>query len=353
MAITQQTLRLTNRLRAELLRVTDGHQHDTISAWTRAWDEVATDLQTTIEKLLTDADGGRVSTTALLRNNRLRQQLAHIADMLDGLAHDNGVRVVGDLHALCEHAGAAQAAIIASQLPEQHRGDIDIDAWSKVDTRQLDAIVRRTTQQITSRHRALSPRAYSAVQRELVRGVAAGSNPRQTARRMVARAGERFDGGLGRALTIARTETLDAYRAASQLAQAPHADVLDGWEWGASMSKRTCPACLGMNGQTFPLSTPGPEGHQNCRCARLPVVKSWADLGYDVEEPPSVLPSTQDFLDSLSAREQRELLGSARFEAWQRGDFPVEKWATKRSTEGWRDSYVPARPPKSSGTRAA
>lgn len=345
MAITTRTARLAARLRAELLRVTDAHERDILTAWTKAWGEVAGDLEDTLAKLITDAGDGRLSTATLLRNQRLQHQLAHIADRIDQLAADNQVRISGDLRDLLNTAGSAQAAIIASQLPTD-QDLVDLDTWSRVDTRQLDAIVRRTTEQITARHRPLTRQAYAAVQRELVRGVAAGSNPRANARRMVARAGERFDGGLGRALTIARTETLDAYRAASALGQAEHADVLSGWQWGASMGKRTCPACLAMNGQEFPLSTPGPEGHQNCRCARLPVVKSWADLGFDVPEPPDAMPSTQDFLNSLTASEQRELLGSARYDAWKRGDFPISKWATKRQTDGWRDSWVPTAPPK-------
>lgn len=353
MAITAKTRRLANELRAELVRVTDGHQRAMLDAWVRAWDEVAPDLRDTLEQIIREAKGGAVSHGALLRNARLRRSLAHIADRLDRLTRDAGVQVTGDLRGLIDAAGEAQAAIIASQLPGVGQDLVDLDAWSRVDTRQIDAIVRRTTEQITAAHYPISERAYAAVQRELTRGIASGANPRVTARRMVARAEGPFNGGLGRALTIARTETLDAYREASRLSQVEHADVLDGWQWQASLGKRTCPACLSMSGQVFPLSTPGPEGHQNCRCARLPVVKSWRDLGFDVDEPESVLPSSSDYFEGLTAAEQRDILGDTGYDAWKRGDWPMSQWAVKRETPGWRDSYVVARPPRpSSGSRA-
>lgn len=336
-----------------MIRVTDAHQRADLLAWARAWDEVAPDLRDTLEQLLKDAGDGRVSHGTLLRNARLQQQLAHIADQLDRLTRESRIRVAGDLRALCVTAASTQAAIIASQLPADQEL-VDLQAWSRADHRQLDAIVHRTTQQITARHYPIQPKAYAAVQRELVRGVAAGTNPRATARRMVARAEDGFNGGLSRAMTIARTETLDAYRAASQLGQAQHGDVLDGWQWQATGGARTCPACFGMNGREFAASDPGPLGHQNCRCTRLPLVKSWADLGFDVPEPDSKIPTSEELFDGLTTSEQKSVLGDNGYAAWKRGDFPMDKWATRRSTDGWRDSYVPARPPGgSSGARSS
>lgn len=346
MAVTATTRRLTNELRTELLRVTDTHTADMIAAWARAWDEIAPDLRDTLADLLRVEAGHEVSHATFLRNARLRRALATVADQLERLTRDAGVTVTGDLHDLCERAGQAQAAIIASQLPAG-QDLVDLDAWSRADERQLDAIVRRTTEQITSQLRPLSDEAYAVVQRELVRGVAAGSTPDATARRMIRRAEGGFNGGLSRAMTITRTETLDAYRAASAVGQKPHREVLGGWQWLASLSSRTCPACLSMNGRTFALSEPGPQGHQNCRCARLPVTRSWADLGFeDVDEPESVVPSSEAFFAGLSRSDQVGMLGARGFEAWSAGRWPMDEWAVKRSTRGWRDSWVVATPPK-------
>lgn len=343
MAVTARTRRLTEQLRKDLLAQANAHDAAMIQAWARAWDEVAPDLEATLLQLI--GEGQEVSRATLLRSNRLRKVLAHIADELERLTEANRVAVTGDLRGIITQAGQAQAAIVASQLPAAQRL-VDTDAWSRVDKRQVDAIVRRSTQQITARHYRLSDQAYATVQRELVRGIAAGTNPRATARRIIKRTEGAFNGGHARALTIARTETIDAYRSAAKVAQDQHRDVLAGWVWEASMSSRTCRACMGMHGTEHPASEEGPLGHQNCRCARLPKVKSWRELGFDIDEPPSLIPDAGRYVESLSVADQEAMLGAAGRAAWARGDWPMEKWARRRSTDGWRDSYAPAPVPK-------
>lgn len=341
MAITGRTLSLERELRDDLAKITDQHTRDLVRAWATAWDEIAPDLTDTLADLL--AGGGPVTQAQLMRSVRLRKSLNEIAISLDRLATSTNITITGRLRQVIDEAGAAQAQLIATQLPA---GTIDLDTWTRVDARQLDAIVKRSTKQITSLTKPLSPTAYAAVQRELVRGIAAGSNPTETARRIVARAEGGFNGGLSRALTIARTETLDAHRAGAALGQAEHSDVLTGWTWLAALGPRTCPACWGMNGTVHDLTDPGPNGHQNCRCSRVPTVKPWSELGIKVKEPKPALPDADDQFARLSPAQQQQVLGQRGYAAWSQGKFPRSQWATRQQNPGWRDSYVPARPPK-------
>jgi hypothetical protein len=184
--------------------------------------------------------------------------LVVVADHLEGLARSAGVLITGDLRGVIATAGAAQASVIDSQLPPG-QDLVALDSWSQVSDRAIDAIVRRSTQQITSRTRPLSREAATAVRRELIRGVAAGSNPKATARRIIARTEGRFNGGLNRALNIARTETLDAHRAGAALGMSQHADVLRGWEWLAAMDERTCPSCWAQHGSMHTARRTRPE----------------------------------------------------------------------------------------------
>lgn len=350
MAVTRRTLRLQQQLADDLAQITDTQTRDLVAAWVDAWNEVEPDLTATLLDMLTAGD--RITRTQLLRSTRLRKALAVIADQLEDLATTAGVRITDDLQAVIDTAGAAQASVIDSQLPPNAPELVDLDAWSKVDERQIAAIVERSTQQITSLAKPLSTQAYDAVRRELIRGVAAGSNPRETARRIVARAEGGFNGGLTRALVIARTETLDAHRAGAALGQQQHADVLAGWTWLADLGPRTCPACFAMHGTEHALTDPGPQGHQQCRCSRMPRTKTWGELGFDgIEEPPSLVPDAGEFFARLPAADQKTILGAKRYDAWVAGDFPMESWATKKSTTGWRDSYVVASP--SGGLRRA
>ena len=338
MPVTERTLRLQRRIQRDLAKITDAQTRALVAAWADAWDEVAPDLTATLLDMLTAGD--RVTRGQLLRSERLRKALAAIGARLDELAAAAGVRIVGDLARVIDEAGGAQASVIDSQLPP-NSGLLDgLDSWSRVDDRQIAAIVKRSTEQITSRLRPLSRDAQQAVRRELIRGVAAGSNPRATARRIVARVEGRFNGGLARALTIARTETLDAHREAARLARMEHADVLQGWRWVTSLDANTCPACIGMAGSVHPVEEPGPLGHPNCRCAAVPVTKSWAALGFpNIEEPADLLPDPQAWFDGLSDGEQRQILGPARLQAYRAGVYPLRGWAEKRTNPGWRDSY--------------
>lgn len=353
MAVTRRTLQLEQQLRDQLDAVTDGQVRDLVAAWVAAWDEISPDLTSILAEMLLAGD--RVTKAQLLRSSRLRSALEVIRANLDELAAQAGVRITGDLGVVIDRAGGAQASVIDSQLPPGFMAPAELDAWSRVDATQIDAIVTRSTQRITSRTKPLSDEAYDAVRRELIRGVASGSNPRATAYRMVARAEGGFNGGLTRALNIARTETLDAHRAAAAAGQAQHADVLAGWTWLCALSTRTCPSCFAMHGSTHPLTEPGPEDHQQGRCVRSPLAKPWSELGIDLEEPASLVPDAGAFFDSLTADEQRSVLGPARYAAWKAGEFPMDAWAVRRTTPGWRASYVPAPVPgrQSGGRRAA
>lgn len=346
MPITLRTQQLQREIDAQLRTIVDAQTRDLVRAWAEAWDETVADLRDALVEQL--VAGERITRAQLLRSVRLARALAVVAERLTVLAQQAGVRIVSDLQAVLDVTGGAQASIIDSQLPPGAEQLIGLDLWTRVDAEAIAAIVARTTQQVTALTRPLPAETYAVVRRELIRGVVTGSNPRATAARMVDRAERGFNGGLTRALIIARTETLDASRAAAELAQAAEADLLAGWVWDADLSPRTCRACLRMHGRVFPLDQPGPQGHQQCRCARVPKTKSWAELGFDdVDEPDDLIEDAEVFFAGLTADQQRSILGVAGHAAWRRGQWPIADWAQLRSTDGWRDSWAPARPPTS------
>lgn len=344
MAVNSQTLTLEQKLRSELQKVTDQQVRDLVRAWATAWDEVAPDLEAALIEAL--QAGEKVTGTQLLRNKRLIKALDAIATQLQGLADQAGVRITSDLRRVVDDAGSLQARLIASQLPVP-QNLVDLDAWSQVSARAITAIVKRSTTQIHSSTKPLGARAAAAVRQELIRGVAAGSNPRVVAKRMVDRAHGAFNGGLSRAITLARTEMLDAHREAARVGQMKHTDVLAGWIWTATLTPRTCPACWAKHGTFHKITEPGPHGHQCCRCSRVPVTKPWSDLGFnDIPEPPSLLDDPDTVFARMSPIQQHQVLGTKGYIAWRAGKFPREKWAVKQKNPGWRDSWVPSKPPK-------
>ena len=178
------------------------------------------------------------------------------------------------------------------------------------------------------------------MRRELIRGVAAGSNPRETARRMVKRAEGGFNGGLTRAMTIARTEMLDAHRQAAQHGQDRHTDVLTGWVWLCHLGPRTCPACLVHHGTVHTADEAGPHGHQCCRCSRMPKSKSWADLGFDgLDDPGDDVPDARAWFDAQPESVQLQIMGPERLRLLTAGKVSWADLAQLRRTRGWRDAW--------------
>ena len=288
MPYTDDSARILEQLRTQLSYLADEHTRAQAARWARAWDDLAPELLNALDELA--ASGERPTRAQLIKSRRLVNALDLIEDRLAGLFDQSAADAIGDLRQFVDIAGTTTDRLISSSLPPGE----SVSTWARVDPGQVDAIVTRAAEQITKLSYPLSSQATAAMKRELVRGMLVGANPRETARRMVARSGRMFNGGLTRALTIARTEQMDAHRAAAQLSEEANTDVLAGWIWVCAVSARTCPACWGMHGSEHPLTDPGPLGHQNCRCARVPKTKSWRDLGFDIDEDMSVLPTRED-----------------------------------------------------------
>jgi SPP1 gp7 family putative phage head morphogenesis protein len=184
---------------------------------------------------------------------------------------------------------------------------------------------------ITQLLAGLGPDAAVAVSDALVQGIATGSNPRQIAKQMQNALG----GNLTRALTIARTETLRAYREASRGEYVANSDVLNGWIWIADLSPRTCASCWAQHGSEHPLDEPMAT-HPNCRCTMAPLTKSWDELGFDKATPESVriAPGRSEFR-KLPAAQQRAVLGERKYAAWKEGRIELADLVAERESPIW------------------
>ena len=304
------------RQRAAIAELIDEASDEVLLLWAKVW----TDLRAEIE-----AELARRGEAVMLTYSAdyAGQRLIELGERSAGIASGAARRLV-------ELSLRDAAALIGAQLPS---------LWplARPAKPELDAIVQRATTQITSRMWALSDQASEAMRRRLIQGVAAGRNPRETARLMVRDVQDTFDGGLARAQVIARTETIDAYRAGAKAQHEANSDVLQGWVWLANLSERTCPSCVAMHGTEHALDEPGPLDHPQGRCSRMPLVTPELVPG----APKPVIESGPEWLSRQPEGVQRSVLGPRRFEAWQDGDYPVSRWAVRRESPDWRASYAP------------
>lgn len=338
MAVTAETLRIVADLRTRLEGMADVQTLALTRAWVDAWDVLAPEFQTALVELMAQAKDGTVSRSVVAKNIRLRDALRATRGMLDTLAAQAGSVVVNDVGAAVLDAVDGHAALVGSQLPA-NAATVGV-SFTRISPDALAAIVERTTAQVHSATLPLPSAVERTMKQELIRGIAVGDNPRRTAARILDKAEGRFNGGLTRALTIARTETLDAHRAATKASEKSNTDILQDWEWHAALNARTCPSCWARHGTRYPLDVAGPDDHQNGRCTRVSVTKSWKDLGFDIEEPPSLTEDAEAVFNNLTPETQRAIMGGQRLELLQSGQIGWVDLSQVKHTDGWRDSYT-------------
>ena len=191
----------------------------------------------------------------------------------------------------------------------------------------------------------LGPQAATAVTDGILSGIAMGQNPKVIARGIR----DALGGNLTRALTIARTETMRAYREASRAEYAANTDVLEGWTWVADLGSRTCPSCIAQHGSVHKV-TEVMATHPRCRCAMAPLSKSWGELGFgDQRELPRGDTGPQWFGKQPEGT-QRAILGPAKYAAYKSKQITLADTVARSTSPVWGPSTGEA---SLSATRAA
>lgn len=200
-------------------------------------------------------------------------------DKLEPIAREAVGDAVGTAAVIAQFRGDDRAAIVARLLP-------------------------RVVSEIRAALQAFANGAWDDVARALALAAAAGANPRVTTKILTVTFGR--DGV--QAMTIARTETLRAYREATRVTYREAG--VEEWEWRSARSRRTCAFCLAMDGKRFPVDEPL-RSHPNCRCTMVPVVE-----GY---RPPRGYQTAEDWLREQPAEIQDEILGPGRAKLFRDG----------------------------------
>lgn len=174
----------------------------------------------------------------------------------------------------------------------------------------------------------------------LVSGVTMGQNPRQIAP-IVA---EKLGISKQRALVNSRQESLRCYRVGAMETYRANDDVVGSWRWTCAKQARTCIACIMMDGKTFPLSREF-FGHIQCRCTPVPVTKSWDELlsglGIDASGVPDTRPQIQsgpDWFNEQSEDVKQQILGAAKYAAYNDGDFDLKDIVQHHHDPDWGHS---------------
>lgn len=120
-----------------------------------------------------------------------------------------------------------------------------------------------------------------------------------------------------------------------------NADLIDANQWIATLDRRTCPSCGALDGKQWKLSDTSlkkPPLHFRCRCSLVPVLKSFKDLGINLQDLPDGTRAsmngqvTDTSFESWLARKEstnpgfaNATLGKGRAELWRKGKITIDQ----------------------------
>ncbi len=147
------------------------------------------------------------------------------------------------------------------------------------------------------------------------------------------------------AATLTRTITNHVSTESRSLFMKENEDVLDGYEWVATLDSRTSLVCASRDGTIYPfgddpITSPKPPAHFSCRSTIVPKVKPEFDLtGGRVGERPSigadgveVVRSSTDYQSWLTRQPkafQVEVLGKERAELFHKGNLTLTNFVDR------------------------
>lgn len=337
MAITDEIIEIIRLSRDRTVALSDEQVIAITTAWVAAWDELTPEFQDALSDLLSSSDEV-IPARVVARNQRVTQALQQAKQRLDELSASTEVIVANDIGQVVLDAATSRYSSLLAQLPAG-QSHVELNRLNQI---ALDAIVARTTQQIHSARLPLADDTIAAMRSELIRGITVGSNPNETARRIVRRTEGKFNGGLIRATRIARTEMLTAHRTADLQFAKQNTNVIQSRVWMARLDSRTCASCLAQHGTEWSADAYGPADHVQGRCVFIDKTKSWAELGFDgIEDQSLDLEAQRDaWWDNLTDDTKQRVLGPGKYELWDNGDITWSDLSKHVSNSEWMDHYA-------------
>lgn len=275
---------------------------------------------------------------------RLKSLLKEIRQTIDDAYWEMERQLHEEMGGYALSVSETTTAMLAAQVP------IKFSFVGLSDT-QLTAIIDKTPISIGKDKKLLLEEIFQSIaagKEESIRGairlgMVQGESVPQIVQRLRGTKAARYtdgvlEGGRRAVEGIVRTTVMHTSNQAVQQTYQNNAEVVKGWIYIATLDSRTCSVCFSDSGKSYTLgSGPTPPRHVNCRCFAAPQIKSWKELGIDMEElPPSFRASKdgpvqsdisfQDWLKGQDKATQVELLGKTRAQLFSEGGLKLDKF---------------------------
>jgi SPP1 gp7 family putative phage head morphogenesis protein len=276
--------------------------------------------------------------------NRLRTMLSGVRE-INGAAYQKlGAEVEGGVRSLTETELQFHDSLIIDLMPDGIQLT-RIDPDQVVKAMLTNPLQGATMSQWAGR---LADGRMQRIQDNVVQGYIAGETTDQIARRIRGTRANGYADGIievdrHHAATLARTAVNTTANQVREQWVTENSDLIKGVTWVSTLDGRTSPQCQLRDGLEWDTARkpigghkvkywPGPgQLHWNCRSTSSPIVKSWKELGIDLEE---VDPSTRASIDgqvpkattydawlrTQSVARQDEILGKALADRFRKGE---------------------------------
>lgn len=298
-----------------------------------AFHQIEFELMERAQRLIAEL-GDKVTVSKFLSLKRTRDLLADVDRLMGAHAQQTLRDVI--LNLSNEAIGAAQEHVdelIREALGRPPKGVVlPLDKLSEAQIAEIVA----TTQSgpLADLLDGFGKFAAEKAKRDLLLGVALGEHPSKIAKRLR----RSLNVSQSRALLIARTEALRAYREASRQTYHKNKHIVSKWVWSASLSERTCAACWALHGTEFDTDT-SMASHPACRCSMVPRTKTWKELGFDVPETRPDFPKGAALFDQQPDSLKRKVLGPQAFDAFKNGDVTLADFIHTDHSREWGTTY--------------
>jgi SPP1 gp7 family putative phage head morphogenesis protein len=144
---------------------------------------------------------------------------------------------------------------------------------------------------------------------------------------------------------VVRTAIAHTADFARQSTYNANADLIKGLRWTATLDSRTSAICRARDGKVYPMTSgPRPPAHWNCRSTMTPVLKSWRELGFGMDEIPASTRASmdgqvpadvtyQEWLMKQPAARQDEILGVSKGKLFRDGGLTLDRFVDRKGHE--------------------
>jgi len=326
----------------DIARVQEAAGRDLTALLRRSHDELLGKLTDRLENIAQRGPGS-------WRNKRLVAMLAALHESSGQGWAEGQAALTEALRTLAELEGLWTQETLGTAIPPE------ILAATKTTLvrptrQQLQAIAGTPVfggEKLSAWFKRLSDQERATLDRQIRLGMIQGETLEQIIRRIRGtRAGGFRDGVLPqsrkRAEGLARTAVNTVSAQAREMTYLGNQDLIKGVEWLSTLDSRTSRICISLDGRIFPVNKgPRPPAHPRCRSSTSPALKSWRELGIDIDDlPPATRASMDgqvsekltygDWLKTKPATFQDEVLGKGVADLWRSGNIKTDDLVNSR-----------------------